>query len=101
MVQRQEYSREEPQVLRVVICVRRVGKAVYVYLRRHYKLRLGNLGLHTLWLLGEVGDRHALIREAISCGAAQFGLGRDFIDPHTGSPIVTHATLDQSVKSHN
>ena len=72
MVQRQGCSREQPQVLRVVICVRRVGKAVYVFLRRHYyyQPRLGNLGLHTLWLLREVGERHALIPEAISCRAA-------------------------------
>jgi hypothetical protein len=98
MVQRQGYLREQPQILRIVVRLRRVGKAVYMSLRRHYKLDLAQPGIHTLWLLRQVGDRHALIQEAISCRAAQLGLGRDCIDSHTGSPIVTHVPLNQSMK---
>ena len=55
-------------------------------------------GTHTLWLLRDVRDRYALIEVAISCKVAQLSLRHDFVKSHTGSKIVTHVRVDQSVK---
>ena len=55
-------------------------------------------GIHALRLLREVSSWHALVQEAISYRAAQLGLRFDCIGSPTGSPVVTHIRVNQSVK---
>ena len=98
MLSKQGYSREEPHVLRVVVRLRRVREAVCVH-QGVITRTTPQPGIHTLRLLREVGDRYPLIEEAISCEVTRFRHSGDSVDSLTGSPIVGHVRVNQSVKS--
>jgi hypothetical protein len=92
------YLREEPQVLRVAVRLRRVCEAVCVH-QGVITCTTPHHGIHTLWMLRDVGNRYVLVEVAIGCKVARYRHIHDTADSPTGSPIVTHVPVNQSVKS--
>jgi hypothetical protein len=92
-MQRRGYLREEPQVLRVAVRLRRVCEAVCVR-QGVITCTTPHRGVHTLWLLRDVGDRYVLIEAAISCKAARFKHSYGNVDSLTRSPIERHGCVN-------